>query len=112
MGGFGSVFLLYTSILFFIFFKYEIIVRTSFWSFVIQIPIQAVCASLHLFPSSKQKWARFYLDNIQMTLNRLHVNLICGLYFCCNWAEIKEHLAFNSELKMKEHFHFKEISFN
>ena len=40
------------------------------------------------------------------------MNLICGLYFCCNWAEIKEHLASNSELKMKEHFHFKEISFS
>ena len=42
MGGFGSVFLLYTLILIY-FFKYEIIIITSAWSFVIQIPIQAVC---------------------------------------------------------------------
>ena len=30
-------------LIFVYFFRYEIIVRTSAWSFVIQIPIQAVC---------------------------------------------------------------------
>ena len=66
MGGFGSVFFFYILILIY-FFEYEIIVRTSAWSFVIQILIQAVCFIFdHELPIKDQR---------KRTGKDLHINM-------------------------------------
>ena len=56
----GSVFL-FSLVIFICFFEYKIIVRTSAWSFVIQIPIQAVFKDKRL--SCFQAWFLYNSDH-------------------------------------------------
>ena len=60
------------SLLYFHFFlKYEIIVRTSAWSFVIQIPIQAVCANVifRCKSTAKYHWSAIKIEAFSTALS-------------------------------------------
>ena len=62
-----------------IFFKYEIIVRTRAWSFVSQIPIQAVCIGNHNF--------------FTKTCQRQTYQYINAIYVCTGFTEVLDNFG-------------------